>query len=99
MPRLVFFSMALATTTSYGHRSVVRAGYIWYAITRNTDAGELNAANTTANGFCLSCMREAGIQAYEIFAMPRDMEARQLRVARWIMETYSNTNCSSVLLH
>ena len=75
------FRQIVYATTSYGNRSVVRAGYISYTITRSTDAGELNAPDTTANDFCFSCMRDAGVQAYEILAIPRDIEAGQLRDA------------------
>ena len=39
---------------------------ILYAMPRNAHASGSNAADLIANGFCFRCMKEAGVQAYEI---------------------------------
>ena len=54
---------------------------ILYAVTLSVDFAGLSVPDMIANDFCFSCMREAGVQAYEILALPRDIEAGQLRAA------------------
>ena len=40
-----------------------------------------NAADLIADGFCLKCMKEAGVQADEILALPRDIDPEALKAA------------------
>ena len=52
-----------------------------YAIQRNMHASGFNAAGLIADGFCFKCMKQAGVQADEILALPRDIDAGALKAA------------------
>ena len=56
-------------------------GNIVYAIRRSIHANGSNAADLIARGFCLKCMKEAGVRADEILALPRDIDAGVLKAA------------------
>ena len=59
---------------------------IMYAIRRSMHASGSNAADLIADGFCLRCMKEAGVQAYEILALPRDFDAGALKAAGYSLK-------------
>ena len=54
---------------------------ILYAILRSTHASGFTAADLIANDFCCRCMKEAGVEAYEILVLPRDIDAGALKAA------------------
>ena len=54
---------------------------IMYAVRRSMHASGSNAADLIADGFCFKCMKEAGVQADEILALPRDIDAGALKAA------------------
>ena len=56
-----------------------------YAIQRNMHASGFNAAGLIADGFCFKCMKQAGVQADEILALPRDIDAGALKAAGYSM--------------
>ena len=47
----------------------------------NDAATGRNAAELLADGFCIKCLKEAGVQADEILAMPIEIDAVELRRA------------------
>ena len=56
-----------------------------YAIQRNMLANGFNAADLIADGFCFKCMKQAGVKADEILALPRDIDAGALKAAGYSM--------------
>ena len=62
-------------------RKWVRPLNILYTVTCSVDPADFSVPDMIANDFCFSCTREAGVQAYEMLALPRDIEARQFSSA------------------
>ena len=52
---------------------------VMYAYQRRMHASGSNAANLIADGFCFRCMKLSGVQADEILALPRDIDAGALK--------------------